>query len=53
MKNSVANDSVFNIHTLGPEGTNCEAAAENWLLDNNINGRIILHDTLEDGMDSM
>jgi len=40
----------FNIHTLGPQGTNCEAAAMNWLMENNINGKIVLHDTLEEGM---
>lgn len=43
----------FNIHTLGPQGTNCEAAAINWLMENNINGKIFLHDTLEQGMVSM
>ncbi|MFK5951191.1 MAG: hypothetical protein QM500_20745 [Methylococcales bacterium] len=53
MKTVISNNSDFNIHTLGPEGTNCEAAAENWLTENNINGKIILHDTLEDGMISM
>lgn len=53
MKETIIKDSCLNIHTLGPEGTNCEAAATNWLAENNINGNIILHDTLEDGIISM
>lgn len=35
------------IHTLGPKGTNCEKAAYYWLEKNNLNGNIILHETLE------
>ena len=53
MKTTTTNSSNFNIHTLGPTGTNCEAAAENWLMENKINGNVILHDTLEEGMISM
>ncbi|HFD32390.1 MAG TPA: hypothetical protein ENJ28_06785 [Gammaproteobacteria bacterium] len=53
MKQTTVKGSNLNIHTLGPEGTNCEAAAANWLAENNINGNIILHNTLEDGIVSM
>ncbi|WMN61730.1 hypothetical protein NI389_18135 (plasmid) [Pseudoalteromonas xiamenensis] len=35
------------IHTLGPTGTNCEKAASKWFADNNIEGDIVLHQTLE------
>lgn len=51
MKENIS--AKINIHTLGPKGTNCEAAALYWLEKNNINGSVILHDTLEKGMDSM
>lgn len=41
------------IHTLGPEGTNCQRAAYHWLQQNNIDAdkaEVILHPTLEDGV---
>ena len=38
------------LHTLGPTGTNCEAAAHYWFDLNNIEGDVILHDTLEAGV---
>ena len=47
------------IHTLGPAGTNCEAAARHWLEQSNIVGfsaverSVILHRTLEDAADAM
>lgn len=36
------------IHTLGPAGTNCEMAARHWIETNNIQGKVALHDTIED-----
>lgn len=39
------------VHTLGPAGTNCEAAARRWLADNHSGrGSVILHPTLEDAV---
>ncbi|MFI6439111.1 prephenate dehydratase domain-containing protein [Streptomyces sp. NPDC050759] len=36
------------VHTLGPSGTNCEAAAKYWLKEQHSGkGRVILHPTLE------
>lgn len=35
------------IHTLGPSGTNCEAAANNYLEKKKAKGKICLHETLE------
>jgi len=36
------------IHTLGPDKTNCQAAANHYLNSNEINGNIKLYDTLEE-----
>jgi len=41
------------LHTLGPTGTNCEAAAHHWFEQHDIDGRVVLHDTLEDGVEAM
>jgi hypothetical protein len=38
------------LHTLGPGGTNCEAAAHRWLEMNDIDGEVVLHSTLEEGV---
>jgi len=38
------------LHTLGPAGTNCEAAAHRWLEANDITGEVVLHGTLEEGV---
>jgi hypothetical protein len=40
-------DRVQAIHTLGPQGTNCEAAARKWFADHGRTGRVVLHPTLE------
>lgn len=45
-------DSVRNLYTIGPQGTNCELAASHWLTSHGIVGRITLHDTLEDAAES-
>ncbi|MGJ3349356.1 hypothetical protein [Morganella morganii] len=38
---------MLTIHTLGPNGTNCEKAAHHWLSENNIKGNVKLYPTLE------
>lgn len=44
---------ITTIHTLGPTGTNCEAAARNWLARRGQMGRVVLHDTLELAVEEM
>jgi hypothetical protein len=44
---------IRSLHTLGPSGTNCEAAAHRWLARNDIDGEVVLHDTLEEGVATM
>jgi hypothetical protein len=46
-------DPVRVLHTLGPTGTNCEAAAHHWFEKHGIDGRVVLHDTLEAGVEAM
>ena len=42
---------AFTIHTLGPEGTNCEAAAQHWLEGHGYSpDGVVLHETLEDAV---
>jgi len=41
---------IHTIHTLGPKGTNCEAAATHWLSQHNKKADICLHETLEDAV---
>jgi prephenate dehydratase len=41
------------VHTLGPEGTNCETAAQRWLLRGGKAGTVRLHDTLETAAESL
>lgn len=39
---------TLRVHTLGPSGTNCEAAAHHWLEQRGLrNGTVVLHPTLE------
>lgn len=43
--------SEVSVHTLGPSGTNCEAAAWHWLRENRrVRGQVVLHPTLEDAV---
>ncbi|MDW5498295.1 hypothetical protein R6Y99_00610 [Pseudomonas lundensis] len=39
---------MITVHTLGPTGTNCEKAARLWLENNDCQGEVKLHQTLED-----
>lgn len=48
-----AAESITTIHTLGPTGTNCEAAARNWFVRKARTGRVVLHDTLEIAAEEM
>ncbi|GGK18891.1 hypothetical protein [Salinarimonas ramus] len=38
------------IHTLGPTGTNCEAAAKHYAQAHGLDVQVVLHRTLEEGM---
>lgn len=49
-RNSGALGRIIRIHTLGPEGTNCEAAANSWLRARGGAGEVVLHATLEDAV---
>lgn len=44
---------IETIHTLGPEGTNCEAAAIHWFDRHRIRGEVRLYRALEDGLAAM
>ncbi|MEQ8965569.1 MAG: hypothetical protein RID91_07080 [Azospirillaceae bacterium] len=46
-------DQIDELHTLGPTGTNCEAAAHHWFALRGRPGRIALHDTLERALEAM
>lgn len=39
--------TIGRIHTLGPEGSNLEAAAWKWLSDHQVTGRVELHSSVE------
>jgi hypothetical protein len=44
---------VDTLHTLGPTGTNCEAAARHWLRCRHVDGDVRLYPTLEEGVEAM
>jgi len=44
---------IKKVHTLGPKGTNCERAGLLWLENHGIDGRIVLHKTLEEALSFM
>ena len=43
---------VSTLHTLGPQGTNCELAARTWFHQLGRDGEVILHPTLEEAADA-
>jgi prephenate dehydratase len=43
--------SIERVRTLGPAGTNCEAASRHWLATRGIEAEICLHETLESAME--
>ncbi|MFZ4215342.1 hypothetical protein ACOZB2_28620, partial [Pantoea endophytica] len=43
-------DRKIIIHTLGPEGTNCEKAGYLWLESKKVYGDVKLYSTLEDAL---
>lgn len=49
----IALDSITELHTLGPAGTNCEAAAHHWFALRDRPARVVLHPTLEQGLEAM
>lgn len=46
-------DGIRYVHTLGPQGTNLETAAHEWLRRRGIDGRIELHASLEAALDAV
>ncbi|GHE79549.1 hypothetical protein GCM10018785_54610 [Streptomyces longispororuber] len=49
-----SNDRNLKVHTLGPTGTNCEAAAHHYLQQRNYKqGGVVLYDTLESAVDGV
>jgi len=44
---------IKKLHTLGPTGTNCEAAAYNWFERNELSGEVVLHPTLEEAVEQI
>lgn len=46
-------DAVTELHTLGPAGTNCEAAAHEWFRRRGSAGSVVLHATLEQALEAM
>ncbi|MYS81899.1 prephenate dehydratase domain-containing protein [Embleya scabrispora] len=48
------NNRRLQVHTLGPTGTNCEAAAQYYLEQNNHKqGDVVLYETLEEALDGV
>jgi hypothetical protein len=47
-RTGMRNPAVTSLHTLGPAGTNCELAAQEWLARQGRRGTIVLHGTLEE-----
>ncbi|MEU9303424.1 bacilysin biosynthesis protein BacA [Streptomyces sp. NPDC048269] len=53
MGTGIGVDSIRYVHTLGPQGTNLEAAAHEWLHRRGIDGKIELHASLEAALDAV
>lgn len=54
LHNKQESNVIENIYTLGPTGTNCESAANEYFKRNGIdNGRVYLHSTLEEAMEKL
>jgi hypothetical protein len=50
---SLTYSQIRNVRTLGPPGTNLEAAARWWCQEHGVQADVILHPTLEDGVGEM
>lgn len=50
---SASTEAITTLHTLGPEGTNCEAAAHYYFRKQGVKGCVLLHETLEAAVASM
>lgn len=46
-------EKISTLHTLGPTGTNCEAAAHEWFARQGRKGKVSLHPTLEIAVEKM
>ncbi|GAB3225900.1 hypothetical protein GCM10027447_15680 [Glycomyces halotolerans] len=44
---------IRHLHTLGPTGTNLEAASHEWLRRNGIDGTVDLHETIESALETV
>lgn len=44
---------IRRIHTLGPQGTNCEAAAAAYLAEREVDAEVVLHGSLEQAMEDV
>lgn len=53
MTQTVPLSDISVIHTLGPKGTNCEAAAHLWFRNRSKEGEVVLHPTLEVAAEAM
>jgi hypothetical protein len=53
MTRTVPLSDINVIHTLGPKGTNCEAAAKLWFQNRGVAGEVVLHPTLEAAAEAM
>ncbi len=50
---SARGHAVTRIHTLGPDGTNCQAAATFYASRHHPDAAVVLHETLEQGIDEV
>jgi prephenate dehydratase len=46
-------EKITNLYTLGPTGTNCEAAAYEWFFRQDRQGKVFLNSTLEEAVEVM
>ncbi|MEU6895336.1 bacilysin biosynthesis protein BacA [Streptomyces sp. NPDC046557] len=53
MRHTIGPDHVRHLHTLGPHGTNLEAASHEWLRRRGIDGTVDLHSSLESALDAV
>ncbi|MEV6728050.1 MULTISPECIES: bacilysin biosynthesis protein BacA [unclassified Streptomyces] len=49
----IGTDGIRYVHTLGPHGTNLEAAAHEWLRRRGVTGEVELHASLEEALEAV
>ncbi|MFD7447625.1 bacilysin biosynthesis protein BacA [Kitasatospora sp. NPDC059827] len=52
-KNGADVDEVRHLHTLGPSGTNLQAASHEWLRRRGVRGTVELHSSIESALDAV